>query len=61
MVPEISSATDITTQKTKTTLKNQNHPNNPKNQNFEKMKKTPEDVIILHQCTKNYDHMVYCS
>ena len=36
-------------------------PNNPKNQNFEKMKQTPEDIIILHQCTKNPDHMLYCS
>ena len=25
------------------------------------MKKTPEDVIILHKCTKNHDHMLYCS
>ena len=23
-------------------------PNNPKNQNFEKMKKTPGDILILH-------------
>ena len=35
-------------------------PNSPKNQNFEKMKKTPGD-IILHKCTKNHDHMLYCS
>ena len=35
--------------------------NSRKNQNFKKMKKTPGDVIILHKCTKNYDHMVYCS
>ena len=35
-------------------------PNSPKNQNFKKMKKTPED-IILHMCTKNYDQMVYRS
>ena len=26
--------------------------NNLKNQNFEKMKKTPGDNIILHMCTK---------
>ena len=26
-------------------------PNNPENQNFEKMKKTPGDIIILHKCT----------
>ena len=36
-------------------------PNNPKNQNFEKMKKRPGDIIILHKCTKNHDHMLYCS
>ena len=36
-------------------------PKNPKNQNFEKMKNSPEDIIILHMCTKNQDHMLYCS
>ena len=36
-------------------------PNSPKNQNFEKMKKTPGDIIILHKCIKNHDHMLYCS
>ena len=35
--------------------------NNTKNQNFEKLKKNPEDIIILHKCTKNHDHMKYCS
>ena len=30
--------------------------NNPKNQNFEKLKKTPEDIIILHKCTTSHDH-----
>ena len=34
-------------------------PNNPKNQNFEKLKKTPGDIIILHMCNKNYDQMMY--
>ena len=34
------------------------YPTNPKNQNFEKM---PGDIIILHKCTKNHDHMLYCS
>ena len=34
-------------------------PNNSKNQNFEKMKKNPGDVIILHMCTKNHDHLIY--
>ena len=32
-----------------------------KNQNFEKMKQTPRDIIILHICTKNYDQMMYAS
>ena len=35
-------------------------PNNPKNQNFERMKKTPRD-IILHMCTINNNHMMYGS
>ena len=26
-----------------------------------KRKKTPGDIIILHKCTKNHDHMLYCS
>ena len=36
-------------------------PNNPKNQNFEKIKKTPGDIIILHLPTTNADHMMYSS
>ena len=36
-------------------------PNNPKNQNFEKTEKKSWDIIILHKCTKNHDHMLYCS
>ena len=35
--------------------------NNPKNRNFEKMKNPPGDIIILHKCTKNNDHILYCS
>ena len=31
----------------------------PKNQNFSKIKKIPGDVIILHQCTKNHNHMIF--
>ena len=27
--------------------------NNPKNQNFAKMKKLPKDIIILYMCTKH--------
>ena len=36
-------------------------PNNLKNQKFEKMKKTPEDIITLHLHTTNDYHMLYCS
>ena len=36
-------------------------PNGPKNKNFEGMKKAPGDIIILYKCTKNHDHMPYCS
>ena len=35
--------------------------NNPKNQNFEKLKKMLGDIIISHKCTKNHDHMLYYS
>ena len=34
-------------------------PKNPKNQNFEKMKKIARDIIILHMCIKNDNHMRY--
>ena len=36
----------------------------PKNQKIKilkKWKKSPGDIIILHKCTKNHDHMLYCS
>ena len=36
-------------------------PMDPENQNFEKMKKTPEDIIILQMCTINDSHMMYGS
>ena len=60
MVPEISSVTD----------KIFRHfgpffvyllPKNLKNQNFEKMEKTPGDIIILQKFNINHDHMLYCS
>ena len=35
--------------------------NNPKNQNFEIMKKPPGDIITLHMCTINDNHMMYGS
>ena len=34
-------------------------PNNPENQNFEKMKKASGDVIILNLCNKKHDQMMY--
>ena len=34
-------------------------PNSLKNQGFLKMEKTPRDIIILHNCVKNHDHMLY--
>ena len=32
--------------------------NNSKNQNLKKNGKTPCDIMILHMCTKNHDHML---
>ena len=37
------------------------YPNNLQNQNFETMKKPPGDIIILHRCTINDNHMMYGS
>ena len=36
-------------------------PKDPENQNFEKKKEKPGDIIILHKCSKNHAHMLYCS
>ena len=36
-------------------------PNNQKSQNFAKLKKTSGNITILHKCTKNHDHILYCS
>ena len=36
-------------------------PNNQENQNLSKMKKASWDVITLHMCTKNQNHMMYAS
>ena len=34
----------------------------PKKSKLKKMKKkTPRDIIVLQECTKNHDHMLYCS
>ena len=60
MVPEISSTTDkfFCHFGPFFTL---SPPNNPKNQNFEKMNKISGDIIILHRCTINDNHMMHGS
>ena len=35
--------------------------NNLKNQNLKKIKQKSQDIILLHKCTKNHDHMLYFS
>ena len=35
--------------------------NDPKYQNFEKVEKLPGDIIILHRCYINYNHMMHGS
>ena len=34
-------------------------PDNVENQNFEKLKKMPKDIIILHMCIINKNYMMY--
>ena len=34
-------------------------PTDPENQNFEKIKKVPQDIIILQMSTINDNHMMY--
>ena len=36
-------------------------PNNPENQNFEKMKKKSGAIIVSHKLTINDNHMIYGS
>ena len=36
-------------------------PNSSENQNCEKLKKTPGEIIILHKCTIKDNHMIYGS
>ena len=36
-------------------------PSKPKNQNFEKLKLRLRDIITLHLCTTNDNHMMYGS
>ena len=60
MVPEISGTTDRVSCHFGPILPF-DPPNNPKNQNFEKIKKGPGDIIILHLSTTNDNHMMYGS
>ena len=60
MVPQIWSATDKTFSHVGLFFA-LSHPNNLKKQNFEKMKKNPGDIIILHMFTINDNHMTYGS
>ena len=34
-------------------------PNNPKNQNLEKMKIMTGDIVVFYMCTINGNHMMY--
>ena len=63
MVPEIWCATDGQTDRQTDRWKKWHIKVSapPKNQNFQKLKKTHGDIITLHKCTKNHDHMLYCS
>ena len=61
MVPQIWSTTDIIFLSFRTIFLLFYPSNNPKNQNFEKMKKLPGDIIILHICIINGNHMMYGS
>ena len=36
-------------------------PNNPKNRYLKKMRKMPGDIVILHLCTANDNHMMWGS
>ena len=61
MVPEIWSATDRIFFHFGAFFALLPPPNNPKNLNFEKMKQTLGDIIILHKCTINDNHIMYDS
>ena len=61
MVPEIWNATDRISCHFGQFFAFLPPPNNPKNQNFEKLKKRPGGIIILHTCTINDNHMMYSS
>ena len=59
-VPEIQHMTDVITFYFELFLPFY-PPKNQKNENLKNMKKIPGDIIILHKCTKNQDHMLHCS
>ena len=59
MVPEMQSVTHLFFLSFWTIFLHFYPPNNPKNQNFEKMKKPPGDIITLHMCTINDNHIMY--
>ena len=64
MIPEIGSATDRIFSRFGpffAPFTRPPPPNNPENQNFEKMKKTTGYIIILYKRTKNDNHMIYGS
>ena len=61
MVPEIWSATDIIFCHSGPFFTLFYPPMDKENQNFEKLKKAPEDIIILQMCTINNSHMMYDS
>ena len=62
MVPEIWSVTDIIfcfLDRFSSFYPHPSFPMDPENQNFEKMKKPPGDIITLHMCTINGNHIMY--
>ena len=61
MVPEIWRATDKTFCHFGPFFGTFTPPNNPKTEKFEKIKKKPADIIILHNCTINNNHIMYGS
>ena len=61
MVPEIWSVTDKTFFFILDSFLHFYPPNNPENPNFEKMKKMPGNIIILHMCTINDSHIIHGS
>ena len=59
MVPEAWSATQTEFLLILYQFLSHDPPHNPKNENFEKMRKTPEDITTLPFFTTNDNHMMY--